>query len=302
MESGYSNYFASNRSDEEKWGATGVGIGHAFIEPGAVYPPARHPVDHMFSWSQGRVLQNFQILYVSSGAGEFESVAVGSRQVVAGTMMILFPGVWHRYRPEPETGWTEDWLELRGPAVDRLQLVEEISPDSPLHEIGHHSRILEIYEQGHLLAQTAPSEFTPLLGMLGMQLLAQLAMIKALPKRENEDVDSSIQLAKELIAMRINQPLVVEKISEEVGIPYSLFRRTFRQRTGLTPKQYHLEIRLRKAQDLLANTNISIKEVGEALGYHTAFHLSADFKSRTGLSPSEWRIQSSKKANRPVGF
>jgi len=279
-----------------------VGIGHAFIGSGAEYPPARHPVDHMFSWGQGRVLQNFQILYVSSGRGEFESVAVGCREVVPGTLIILFPGVWHRYRPDPETGWTEDWIEIKGPGVDRLLRMGEISAEVPLHFVGHQSQILSIYEQGLALARTAPPEFTPLLGMLGMQLLAQLSMIRALPKRENEDFDASIQLAKELIGNRINQPLVVEKIAEEVGVPYSLFRRTFRLRTGLTPKQYHLEMRLRKAQDLLANTHLPIKEISEVLGYHTAFHLSADFKSRTGLSPSEWRLQSSEKANRPAGF
>jgi AraC-like DNA-binding protein len=302
VDKGYSSYFASSKSDEAKWGATGVGIGHEFIAPGAAYPPGRHPVDHMFSWNQGRVLQNFQIVYISSGRGEFESVAVGCREVVAGTLILLFPGVWHRYRPDPGTGWTEDWIEVKGASIDRLLRAGEISVDAPLHSIGHQPQILSIYEQGLALARVAPPEFTPFLGMLGMQILAQLGMIRALPKRENEDIDASIQLAKELIGSRMNQPLVVEKIAEEVGIPYSLFRRMFRLRTGLTPKQYHLEIRLRKAQDLLANTHLPIKGISDALGYHTAFHLSADFKARTGLSPSEWRLQSSQKANRPEGI
>ena len=176
MSSGYSNYFASGSTDDV-WGVASTGVGHAKIEPGVPYPPARHPMDHMFSWDKGRILQCFQVVYISQGLGQFESTAAGPVQIKAGTVFVLFPGVWHRYRPDLATGWTEDWIELRGPSMTRLLQGEVITPLHPVHVVGVQPSLLAIYEQCHRLAKDAPPEYVAMLGLLGMQILAQLTML-----------------------------------------------------------------------------------------------------------------------------
>jgi transcriptional regulator GlxA family with amidase domain len=57
----------------------------------------------------------------------------------------------------------------------------------------------------------------------------------------------------------------------------------------MSPRQHYLNARLQKAQDLLANTSASIKEIAEILGFESAYHLSHQFKSRVGVSPRQWR-------------
>ena len=111
------NYFVylPDRRDRGPWECTATSAGYERVSPGSPYPPRRHPVDHHFTWANGRVLPAYQILYITEGKGYFESEVSAQKQTVeAGSVLILFPGVWHRYSPESKTGWVENWIECRG--------------------------------------------------------------------------------------------------------------------------------------------------------------------------------------------
>jgi AraC-like ligand binding domain len=54
----------------------------------------------------------FQIVYVTEGEGYFESeISHRKQRVESGSVLILFPGIWHRHSPDPQTGWVENWIE-----------------------------------------------------------------------------------------------------------------------------------------------------------------------------------------------
>jgi AraC-like DNA-binding protein len=90
-----------------------------------------------------------------------------------------------------------------------------------------------------------------------------------------------------------NQPL--EEIAESLGISYSLFRREFRRKCGISPGQYRLELRLAKAKELLYSTNMSIAEISSMLHFECIGQFSTFFKKRTGIPPHEFRKQGAKK-------
>ncbi len=48
--------------------------------------------------------------------------------MAAGTALVVLPGVWHRYAPDPKTGWTEKWIELQGPTPEALFKNGVLSP------------------------------------------------------------------------------------------------------------------------------------------------------------------------------
>jgi AraC-like DNA-binding protein len=78
-------------------------------------------------------------------------------------------------------------------------------------------------------------------------------------------------------------------LARELHIGHSSFRQAFKAQTGLSPKQYQLQIRLQKVQEFLGNTSKSVGEIAEILGFNTAFHLSNQFKKHVGLAPQIWR-------------
>ena len=66
------------------------------------------------------------------------------------------------------------------------------------------------------------------------------------------------------------------------------FLRVFKAVTGTTPLEYRSRIRIDHAKELLKNSNFSVSEIGEALGYSSLAYFSVAFKKATGLSPTEY--------------
>lgn len=102
----YFDYFPAG-PHEEAWTVHVSSVGHACIKAGHPYPPPKHPHDRDFTWDRGRVLSALQLVAVSKGHGIFEW-RTGATEIHAGDVLVLQPGVWHRYRPAAESGWTED--------------------------------------------------------------------------------------------------------------------------------------------------------------------------------------------------
>jgi AraC-like DNA-binding protein len=278
----------------DPWGVCVTSVGHSNVTPGALYPSGTHPTDHTLTWRRGRALHQYQIVYIAEGSGRFESAATGLQKIKSGTVFLLFPNVWHRYKPEPSTGWIEYWIELQGDAIDQLVRTHVITPDRPLFRLGSRPELVDLFQQGRALVRNRPAGHQPLLAMLGMQILAQtlcLATTGAPGAQRSSSADQRIRRAQTLMSESPDRLLQIEQIAMHVGMSYSYFRRLFRARTGMSPKQYHLQLRLRRVQELLTNTSLSVKQIADTLGFDSPFHLSRDFKSRTRLSPTRWREQ-----------
>jgi hypothetical protein len=102
-------------SDEDKlWGLHVTGCGIADLPPHTSYPPTQHPKGYMFNWKNGRSLPEFQLVYITRGRGSFESKETGKQKISEGTIFVLFPGIWHRYKPKVNTGWKEHWVSFNG--------------------------------------------------------------------------------------------------------------------------------------------------------------------------------------------
>ena len=96
---------------EEKWGFYVSTVGYTKINPHQHYPNNdEHPKNHSFNWNNGRVLKGYYIVFISKGSGVFESAKTEPTTVDAGTCFFLYPGEWHRYKPDIKSGWEEFWV------------------------------------------------------------------------------------------------------------------------------------------------------------------------------------------------
>jgi AraC family transcriptional regulator len=78
-------------------------------------------------------------------------------------------------------------------------------------------------------------------------------------------------------------------LAAESGYSRAHFLRTFRAATGQTPHRYLLEMRLAKAQALIARRLMPLIDIALACGFSSHAHLTTAFRSRFGLSPSAYR-------------
>jgi AraC-like DNA-binding protein len=70
---------------------------------------------------------------------------------------------------------------------------------------------------------------------------------------------------------------------------YSQLRQSFPHFGGLGARAFHHQARMRRACDLLANSDLPIKEIADRLGFSSAFHFSTRFKNEQGRAPRQWR-------------
>ena len=63
----------------------------------------------------------------------------------------------------------------------------------------------------------------------------------------------------------------------------------FKQSFSVTPQQYLLSVRMKKAKTLLKSSELKIKEISVSVGYKSQLTFSYAFKNHVGISPSEYR-------------
>jgi AraC family transcriptional regulator len=82
--------------------------------------------------------------------------------------------------------------------------------------------------------------------------------------------------------------ITIDGICRAIYLSPSYFSRMFKNKTGMTPYKFLLELRLAKAKELLSESGFSIEEASRLCGFANSAHLSTAFKGNEGLSPSEY--------------
>ncbi len=229
-----------------------------------------------------------QIVLITEGSGVFESGTTGTRPVEAGMGFILLPGLWHRYRPEPATGWTESWIEARGPVVESLTHRDGIATSPCLRRLEPGGGLESALEAVHARARQAEPGFDPELAAAAFGVLAAWETARrAQPARSR--ILRAIRAAETHFSEHLAEPVNVEALARRLGVAYSHFRRAFTTHTGYSPWKYVLHLRIARARRLLAASDATLEEVAERLGFSSAFHLSTAFKRACGVAPAHWR-------------
>lgn len=83
----------------------------------------------------------------------------------------------------------------------------------------------------------------------------------------------------------------VTRLAKNLGYSANYFRQLFKRYIGQTPSNYIIQAKLEHAKDLLLESNFSIREISELLGYSDVFYFSKQFKQKTGMSPLRFRKQ-----------
>ena len=90
------------------------------------------------------------------------------------------------------------------------------------------------------------------------------------------------------------ETFVINDIAKKFSISANHLIREFKKTTGLTPSQYMIEFRLKKAQELLRFSTYSLNEISELLGYQSYSYFSRIFKKHIGISPIDFRSNNHK--------
>jgi AraC family transcriptional regulator len=102
-------------------------------------------------------------------------------------------------------------------------------------------------------------------------------------------VDRRIRRSVELMHAQLDQDLTLKALAAASYLSPFHFARLFKKLTGASPHNYLAGIRATRAQLLLAETDLSVAEVGARVGYLSSSHFTKAFRTATGATPREFR-------------
>jgi len=102
-------------------------------------------------------------------------------------------------------------------------------------------------------------------------------------------VDRRIRRSVELMYTQLDQDLTLKALAAASYLSPFHFARLFKKLTGSTPHNYLAAIRAARAQLLLAETGLSVSEIGARVGYLSGSHFTKAFRIATGTTPREFR-------------
>jgi len=278
-----------NPSQEDKdWGLFLNCAGKKEITPDVHYPPGAHPSGYHFTYEQGRILNEYQINYITKGEGIYENHS-GKFKVKPGSLMITKPGRWHRYKPLKSTGWVENYVGFSGHIAHQIFGRPWFTSKNAVVDVGHNEEIIDSYFKiFNYVKEEKPGYQQVASGMI-MKMLGFIVSHDKQKDFSGKRVEKIIQNACFSIRENVESEINFQEFAEQNNIGYSYFRKMFKKYTGVPPVQYHLDLKVLRAKEMLLYTDKSVKEISYELGFQSIYYFSRVFKAKLGLSPSEVR-------------
>jgi AraC-like DNA-binding protein len=113
--------------------------------------------------------------------------------------------------------------------------------------------------------------------------------IRAVRASTRLEIFKRVALAREWMEQYYNTDCQLEEIATVAAMNSQHFLRMFRQIYCITPHQYLIDLKLKKAKALLEATSMPVNDICLAIGFESVFSFSILFKNRFGIAPSYFR-------------
>ncbi|MDN0049380.1 AraC family transcriptional regulator [Bacteroides gallinaceum] len=264
-------------------------VGYQSIRPNSPYPVRNHPSGYFFNAQKGRVLREYQLLYITKGQGSFASDDTPDRQVGKGHLIVLFPGQWHTYKPDTATGWNEYYIGFEGTMADQLVRNSFLTKDNQVLDIGLNEELAMLFSRALEVAEEDKTASQQYLAGIVLHMIGLVLSVSRNNVFEKDNVSEKMEQAKIIMNENLCREIDPEQLAARLNLSYSWFRKAFKDYTGYAPAKYFQELKMRKAKQLLVGSTHSVKEICFMLGYTSTEHFSNLFKKHAGITPLKYR-------------
>jgi AraC-like DNA-binding protein len=282
-------YLIVNENDR-RFGLTINSVGFQTIQLDSIYPLKEHPEGYYFCAAKGRIINEYQFVYITEGTGILHLKSGTAIPIKKGQVIIIFPGQWHSYYPTKETGWKEYYIGFSGEIIDELVQNSFLSKQNHFLDVGLNEELVSLYKRTIEIARA--DKIATQQHLLGI-VMHMIGLIISESKNQQINDVMAVQIienAKIIINENIFEILHPEELALKLNMNYTSFRKFFKKMTGLAPAKYIQLLKIQKAKQLLLESSLSIKEISFQLKFYSPENFNVIFRKQTGENPSKYRL------------
>ena len=193
--------------------------------------------------------------------------------------------------------------DIRMPVMDGLQLIEKVRNHYPLtrfiitsgySDFDYAKSAIRLRVSEYLLKPVEPDELYSALFRIRNEFEAERSEYLGIFNAEmtRNTPDQIAEALNDFLIQNYNIDINLNLIASNMNYSSSNLTKIYQQKYGTTPSKYVTALRIARArQYLLQNPELSIKQIGELVGYHDQAYFSRIFKKQTGQSPFDYREQ-----------
>lgn len=219
-----------------------------------------------------RVREEYLLHIVVSGVCRFCEF-----DVPCGNALVISSGLKHHF--SVDRGYEHYWFGFGGEKA--AELLNEYGIDTnrhvllPVHNFNYVCDLLELslkYCLAEKNEQTAVLTLKTCLGLLEQN------------KKQTGNA-SDVERATRFMQNNYHRGIRMSDVADHINVSEKHLCRLFVQRLGIPPQRYLIDIRMKKARELLLSTDLRVKEVSHSVGYPSQLNFSAMYKKYYGISP-----------------
>lgn len=247
-----------------------------------------YSVGPMMVWS------HFLFHYVIAGKGTLYSTDDGGTvreySIGAGQGFMIWPGQHCTYTSDKDDPWEYAWVEFDGIRAKDAVLKSGLQYNHPVYMCRDEEKRDFMANE---LIWIVSNSGKPSMEQIGHFYLFLSALIQSSAQHDfelnGEQQETHLQKATDYIMQNYHRSLTVQEIADYCGVHRSYLFQIFTLSLKMSPLQFLINYRIRKAGELLRTTNYSIGEVSLMTGYPNQMNFARAFKRITGFTPNEWK-------------
>jgi len=240
------------------------------------------------------IWNNFLFHYIVSGKGKLfssdENGIVTEYDLEPGQGFAFWPGQENIFIADMDDPWEYFSVEFGGMRAKEAVIQAGLLYNSPIYTADDPSEKALMAKELAFIVKNATKPPMELIGHLYgfVSALIQSSSKRNLADKESQE-DLYVQKAIDYIKKYYANDLTIQEITDYCGVHRSYLHRVFINCLNISPQQFLIRFRVRKACELLITTEYSIGEISKMVGYIDQLNFSKIFKREMKKSPREWR-------------
>lgn len=162
--------------------------------------------------------------------------------------------------------------------------------DNELNVLKYLNQVLQVYKTSSIFEY----DISILITLIWKYMIFCLENIEYSYNPKDNEKQESVQMMLVFIHQHYSEDITLQDISDSSMISVSQCNRYFKSMLNITPYEYLIQYRIKKASDLLYNSTLNVTEISAMVGFNNVTHFIQVFKKNYGISPKKYRMEKEK--------